>query len=77
MENVLILKGKNQAFLEMEGVDNASNLFNYYSTNQATIRGRPVYFQFSNRDEITTPQPQPNNVFFFSFENILTFLFSI
>lgn len=67
VENVLILKGKNQAFLEMGELEHANSLFLFYSTNQATVRGRPVFFQFSNREEITTPQgtqkqSEPNSI---------------
>lgn len=36
--NVLILKGKSQAFIQMESERAAEELFNYHSSMQATIR---------------------------------------
>nr|XP_006815130.1 PREDICTED: polypyrimidine tract-binding protein 1-like isoform X2 [Saccoglossus kowalevskii] len=52
--NILLLKGKSQAFLEMENETAATTMVNYYSHVTANIRGRPVYVQFSNHKELKT-----------------------
>lgn len=52
--NVLVLRSKNQAFLEMADESSASNLVQKYSINQPQIRGRSVYTQFSNHRELKT-----------------------
>ncbi|XP_071953786.1 polypyrimidine tract-binding protein 1-like isoform X6 [Antedon mediterranea] len=51
---VLILKGKRQAFLEMPDENSAATMVNYYTHVSVTIRGRPVYVQYSNHKEVTT-----------------------
>ncbi|XP_033115141.1 polypyrimidine tract-binding protein 1-like isoform X4 [Anneissia japonica] len=51
---VLILKGKRQAFLEMPDEASAATMVNYYTHVSVTIRGRPVYVQYSNHKEVTT-----------------------
>lgn len=68
--NVLVLRSKNQAFLEMADEAAASNLVQRYSQVQPQIRGRSVYTQYSNHRELRTettsnallnqgaPQPQ-------------------
>jgi len=64
VEKVLLLKGKNQAFVQMQETDEASSLVQYYSSVQANIRGKPCYFQYSKRKEITSPQDEakPNHI---------------
>lgn len=53
--NVLLLKGKNQAFLEMGDEASATSMVNYYANSGAPfIRGRNVYVQFSNHKELKT-----------------------
>ncbi|XP_070563750.1 polypyrimidine tract-binding protein 1-like isoform X6 [Ptychodera flava] len=52
--NILLLKGKNQAFLEMENETAATTMVNYYSHVTANVRGKPVYVQFSNHKELKT-----------------------
>ncbi|GFT50356.1 polypyrimidine tract-binding protein 1 [Nephila pilipes] len=53
--NVLLLKGKNQAFLEMSDEASATSMVNYYANSGAPfIRGRNVYVQFSNHKELKT-----------------------
>ncbi|KAK3928299.1 Polypyrimidine tract-binding protein 2 [Frankliniella fusca] len=52
--NVLVLRSKNQAFLEMSDEAAASNLVQKYSQTQPQIRGRSVYTQFSNHRELKT-----------------------
>jgi len=54
VKNVLILKGKNQAFIEMEKKNSATALIDYYISIQASIRGRPIYFQYSTRTEVNS-----------------------
>ncbi|KAL3976920.1 kelch repeat and BTB domain-containing protein 3 [Sarotherodon galilaeus] len=52
--NLLMLKAKNQAFLEMNSEEAAQNLVGYYSTVVPIIRHHPVYVQFSNHKELKT-----------------------
>merc|ERR1712188_27180 len=56
--NILLLKGKNQAFVQMQDEATATALVQYYTSVRATIRGKSIYFQFSNRSKIS----QPSNV---------------
>uniref|UniRef100_A0A8C6KX47 Polypyrimidine tract-binding protein 1 n=1 Tax=Nothobranchius furzeri TaxID=105023 RepID=A0A8C6KX47_NOTFU len=52
--NLLLLKAKNQAFLEMNSEEAAQNMVGYYSTMMPVIRHQPVYVQFSNHKELKT-----------------------
>ncbi|XP_013874632.1 polypyrimidine tract-binding protein 1 isoform X2 [Austrofundulus limnaeus] len=52
--NLLMLKAKNQAFLEMNSEEAAQNMVGYYSTVMPVIRHHPVYVQFSNHKELKT-----------------------
>ncbi|XP_014602768.1 PREDICTED: polypyrimidine tract-binding protein 1 [Polistes canadensis] len=59
--NVLVLKGKNQAFLEMTDENAAATMVTYYASCIAQLRGRAVYVQFSNHRELKTDQAHSNN----------------
>uniref|UniRef100_A0AAY5KDV4 RRM domain-containing protein n=1 Tax=Esox lucius TaxID=8010 RepID=A0AAY5KDV4_ESOLU len=59
--NLLMMKGKNQAFLEMNSVDQAQTMVNYYSTVTPLIRQQPVFMQYSNHKELKTDN-SPNQV---------------
>ena len=52
--NLLMLKGKNQAFLEMESEEVAQTMVNECMQSPAQIRGRMLYVQFSNHKELKT-----------------------
>lgn len=54
--NVLVLKGKNQAFLEMADEISATAMCSVFNTTPPSIRGRTVYVQFSNHRELKTDQ---------------------
>uniref|UniRef100_A0A3B4Y7U6 Polypyrimidine tract binding protein 1 n=1 Tax=Seriola lalandi dorsalis TaxID=1841481 RepID=A0A3B4Y7U6_SERLL len=54
VSNLLMLKAKNQAFLEMNSEEAAQNMVGYYSTVMPIIRHHPVYVQFSNHKELKT-----------------------
>ncbi|XP_053286381.1 polypyrimidine tract-binding protein 1b isoform X1 [Pleuronectes platessa] len=54
ISNLLMLKAKNQAFLEMSSEDAAQNMVGYYSTVMPIIRHHPVYVQFSTHKELKT-----------------------
>ncbi|XP_046479340.1 polypyrimidine tract-binding protein 2 isoform X1 [Neodiprion pinetum] len=60
--NVLVLKGKNQAFLEMADEGAAATMVTYYASCVAQLRGRAVYVQFSNHRELKTDQTHSNAV---------------
>uniref|UniRef100_G3N7E3 Polypyrimidine tract binding protein 2 n=1 Tax=Gasterosteus aculeatus aculeatus TaxID=481459 RepID=G3N7E3_GASAC len=52
--NILTLKGKNQAFLEMGTEEAAITMINYYTTVTPHIRNVPVFVQYSNHKELKT-----------------------
>lgn len=54
--NVLVLKGKNQAFLEMADESAATNMVTMFTATPPIVRGRTVYVQFSNHRELKTDQ---------------------
>ncbi|KXJ24034.1 polypyrimidine tract-binding protein 1 [Exaiptasia diaphana] len=56
--NVLILKNKGQAFLEMENESKAIALMNYYAYRPPIVRGHEVIIQYSNHRELTTNERQ-------------------
>lgn len=56
MSNVLLLKQKNQAFLEFEDESVAATFVNYYTKMPCNVRGRQVYVQFSKHNELKTDQ---------------------
>ncbi|XP_011310456.1 polypyrimidine tract-binding protein 1 isoform X1 [Fopius arisanus] len=60
--NVLVLKGKNQAFLEMADENAATTMVGYYAASGASLRGRAVYVQYSNHRELKTDQAHSNAV---------------
>ncbi|KAM6953636.1 polypyrimidine tract-binding protein 2-like isoform 2-T2 [Aplochiton taeniatus] len=52
--NILTLKGKNQAFLEMGTEEAAMTMVNYYATVTPHVRNVPVFIQYSNHKELKT-----------------------
>ncbi|NWI93454.1 PTBP1 protein, partial [Pitta sordida] len=52
--NLLMLKGKNQAFIEMNTEEAADTMVNYYTTIAPMLRSQPIYIQFSNHKELKT-----------------------
>uniref|UniRef100_A0A3Q0S281 Polypyrimidine tract binding protein 2b n=1 Tax=Amphilophus citrinellus TaxID=61819 RepID=A0A3Q0S281_AMPCI len=52
--NILTLKGKNQAFLEMGTEEAAVTMVNYYSKVTPLIRNVQVFIQYSNHKELKT-----------------------
>uniref|UniRef100_A0A3B4ACW3 Polypyrimidine tract-binding protein 1 n=1 Tax=Periophthalmus magnuspinnatus TaxID=409849 RepID=A0A3B4ACW3_9GOBI len=59
--NLLMLKGKNQAFLELNSEDCAQTMVNYYSSVTPVIRNHPVFLQYSTHKELKTDN-SPNQV---------------
>ncbi|KFO91863.1 Polypyrimidine tract-binding protein 1, partial [Buceros rhinoceros silvestris] len=59
--NLLMLKGKNQAFIEMNTEEVANTMVNYYTTVTPILRSQPIYIQFSNHKELKTDN-SPNQV---------------
>ncbi|XP_039266692.1 polypyrimidine tract-binding protein 3-like isoform X2 [Styela clava] len=59
--NVLMLKGKNQAFLEMEDDETAQRMVTTCSLSPPSIRQRMVYVQYSNHKELKTDS-SPNQL---------------
>ncbi|KAK3572074.1 hypothetical protein QTP86_022301 [Hemibagrus guttatus] len=56
--NILTLKGKNQAFLELSTEEAAITMVNYYSAVTPHIRNVPVFIQYSNHKELKTETNQ-------------------
>uniref|UniRef100_H2TVG4 Polypyrimidine tract-binding protein 1 n=1 Tax=Takifugu rubripes TaxID=31033 RepID=H2TVG4_TAKRU len=52
--NLLMLKGKNQAFLELNSEECAQTMVNYYSSVTPYIRNHPIYMQYSTHKELKT-----------------------
>ncbi|NWR22649.1 PTBP3 protein, partial [Emberiza fucata] len=52
--NLLMLRGKGQAFLEMASVDAAVSMMNYYTPATPLLHNQPVYIQYSNYKELRT-----------------------
>uniref|UniRef100_A0A3P8V3U4 Polypyrimidine tract binding protein 1a n=1 Tax=Cynoglossus semilaevis TaxID=244447 RepID=A0A3P8V3U4_CYNSE len=59
--NLLMLKGKNQAFLELNSEESAQTMVTYYSSVTPLIRNQPIYMQYSNHKELKTDN-SPNQV---------------
>lgn len=60
MTNMLLIRNKNQALLEMADVASAQTMVNYYSNRLPQIRGRPVYVQYSRHDQLKTTLTSQN-----------------
>nr|XP_009499906.1 PREDICTED: polypyrimidine tract-binding protein 3-like [Phalacrocorax carbo] len=52
--NILMLKGKSQAFLEMASEEAATTMMNYYTPSTPYLRSQPIYIQYSNHRELKT-----------------------
>uniref|UniRef100_A0A4W3HM75 Polypyrimidine tract-binding protein 1 n=1 Tax=Callorhinchus milii TaxID=7868 RepID=A0A4W3HM75_CALMI len=52
--NILMLKGKNQAFLELASEEAAVTMVNYYTAVTPHLRNQPIYIQYSNHKELKT-----------------------
>uniref|UniRef100_A0A2K6RS49 RRM domain-containing protein n=1 Tax=Rhinopithecus roxellana TaxID=61622 RepID=A0A2K6RS49_RHIRO len=52
--NLLMLKGKNQAFIEMSTEEAANTMVNYYTSVTPVLRSQPIYIQFSNHKGLKT-----------------------
>ncbi|XP_041265634.1 polypyrimidine tract-binding protein 3-like isoform X2 [Onychostruthus taczanowskii] len=65
--NVLMLRGKGQAFLEMASIDAAVSMVNCYALATPLLHNQPVYMQYSHYKELridnqpnqARPQPAP------------------
>ncbi|NXD30064.1 PTBP3 protein, partial [Spelaeornis formosus] len=52
--NLLMLRGKGQAFLEMASIDAAVSMVNYYTPVTPHLHNQPVYIQYSKYKELRT-----------------------
>ncbi|XP_051941510.1 polypyrimidine tract-binding protein 1a isoform X6 [Hippocampus zosterae] len=59
--NLLMLKGKNQAFLELNSEECAQTMVSYYLSVTPVIRNHPIYMQYSTHKELKTDN-SPNQV---------------
>uniref|UniRef100_A0A8C7SD72 Polypyrimidine tract-binding protein 1 n=1 Tax=Oncorhynchus mykiss TaxID=8022 RepID=A0A8C7SD72_ONCMY len=74
--NLLMLKGKNQAFIEMNTEDAAQTMVSYYSSVTPVIRNHPIFMQYSNHKELKTDN-SPNQVVSHSAASLLLLATSI
>jgi len=56
--NTLLMRTKSQAFLELQDVDSAKTMINYYHYCPPTVRNQPVFLQFSQHQELHTNNQQ-------------------
>ncbi|XP_064258812.1 polypyrimidine tract-binding protein 3 isoform X4 [Passer domesticus] len=68
--NILMLRGKGQAFLEMASLDAAVSMVNYYTFATPLLHNQPVYIQYSNYKELRTDN-QHNQAIFSKFGLVL------
>jgi len=54
--NSLLMRQKHQAFIQLESIENASTMINYYDYVHPTIRHQPICLQFSQHQELRTRQ---------------------
>jgi len=54
VEQILMLKSKNQALLQFQDLQASIHFMRYYSSVQANIRGRNIYPQYSGHQELTS-----------------------
>ncbi|XP_059538490.1 retroelement silencing factor 1 isoform X3 [Myotis daubentonii] len=52
--NFLMMKWRNQAFIEMNTEEAAITMVNYYTSMKLMLRGQPIYIQFSHQKELNT-----------------------
>jgi hypothetical protein len=73
VEKVLLLKGKTQGFVQMQDVQSATALVQYYLQVQANIRGKPVYFQYSQHQAVNTAtgDEQSNHILLVTVTNLV------
>ncbi|NXJ85498.1 PTBP3 protein, partial [Trogon melanurus] len=50
--NVLILRRKNQALLEMASEEAAASMMNFYASGRPRLRDQPIYIKYSNHKEL-------------------------
>ena len=65
ISNILLLKGKNQGLIEFQDLSSAKCMVSYWQMNslhsQPTVRGRHVYCQFSNHQQLNKQQSDGTN----------------
>lgn len=54
LTNLVLVKKKNQAILELADLESAQRLVDYYNRKPEIRKGRQIYVQFSNRKEMKT-----------------------
>jgi len=52
--NILFMKNKGQAFLELSDIDSAKTMINYYSYVAPAIKTQPIKLQYSQHQELIT-----------------------
>lgn len=57
---VLVMNSKGQGFIEFQSIDSATRLYTMYAQTGAQFGGRIIYFQYSERQELSLQQRQDN-----------------
>lgn len=57
-----ILQEKHQGFVQMDSIASSQRLLDRYTEVTASIRGKPIYFQYSKHEEITTNNQRTTRV---------------
>ncbi|KAF2076034.1 hypothetical protein CYY_002648 [Polysphondylium violaceum] len=71
VDNLIVLKGKGQALIQMAELSCAESFVQYYTTIQGSIRSKSLYVQFSNREEISPSVETPNDILLITISHIL------
>eukprot|EP00668_Euglena_longa_P025989 GGOE01032510.1.p1 GENE.GGOE01032510.1~~GGOE01032510.1.p1 ORF type:complete len:297 (+),score=70.20 GGOE01032510.1:25-891(+) len=53
VQNIVLLRDKNQALIQMDSVAGASAVLNFYTTGYTEVGGRRVYLKYSRHQELT------------------------
>lgn len=53
VQNIVLLRDKNQALIQMDSVAAASAVLNFYTTGYTEVGGRRVYLKYSRHQELT------------------------
>jgi polypyrimidine tract-binding protein 1 len=62
LNNVLFLRGKNQAFLEFGQLSEAQQMCQYFANATTTFSGKKIFVQYSNHQTLNTDPNNSNNL---------------
>ncbi|GAM25404.1 hypothetical protein SAMD00019534_085790 [Acytostelium subglobosum LB1] len=74
IEHALLIKGKNQGFIQMADLAASSAFVQYYGSIQGNIRSKDFFVQFSNREELKSCSSSiatPNKIMLITITNVM------